>query len=394
MAKSPYLMKNYGTDLMKIRSKSLRESIANGDSRIEDIVRNAARQIGIAIGNLVNLLLPDTIVMGGGLVEAMPDLFLRPARGRGEASDARFCGFLPSDCRQVGRRLGRNGRGCLGSTSSRSRACRAVGKLSMRKLWESGMLTGKVVVVTGSTTGIGKAVVEACVRQGANVVLHGRDRDRGEQLQQSLGDRAVFVADDLSDPDAADRIVGTAIDRFGRLDALVNNAAWVVRSDLDSTSVDLFDGVLAVNVRAPFLLIKAARPYLRETQGCIANIGSVNSLGGEQNLFAYSVSKGALLTLSKNLANALAIERIRIVHFNVGWVLTENEYHYKLADGLSPNWPDQLGPIEIPSGRMTRPDEIAEVISFWISDRTRPFSGTVMELEQFPFEGRNPTRTE
>jgi glucokinase len=77
---APYLMEHYGTDLMKIRSKTLREAIANGDSRIEDIVRNAARQIGIAIGNLVNLLLPDTIILGGGLVEAMPDLFIGPAR--------------------------------------------------------------------------------------------------------------------------------------------------------------------------------------------------------------------------------------------------------------------------------------------------------------------------
>jgi glucokinase len=81
---APYLMKHYGTDLMKIRSKTLREAIANGDSCIEDIVRNAARQIGIAIGNLVNLLLPDTVVLGGGLVEAMPDLFLRPARSAAE----------------------------------------------------------------------------------------------------------------------------------------------------------------------------------------------------------------------------------------------------------------------------------------------------------------------
>jgi glucokinase len=77
---APYLMAHYGTDLTKIRSKTLREAIANGDSRIEDIVRNAARQIGIAIGNLVNLLLPDTIILGGGLVEAMPDLFIGPAR--------------------------------------------------------------------------------------------------------------------------------------------------------------------------------------------------------------------------------------------------------------------------------------------------------------------------
>ena len=100
---APYLMKHYGTDLMKIRSKTLRESIANGDSRIEDIVRNAARQIGIAIGNLVNLLLPDTIVLGGGLVEAMPDLFIEPARSRGrETRDAGLRGLVSSHGGQAG----------------------------------------------------------------------------------------------------------------------------------------------------------------------------------------------------------------------------------------------------------------------------------------------------
>jgi glucokinase len=81
---APYLMEHFGTDLAKIRSKSLRDAIANGDSRIEAIVVNAARQIGIAVGNLVNLLLPDTVILGGGMVEAMPDLFVRPVRAAAE----------------------------------------------------------------------------------------------------------------------------------------------------------------------------------------------------------------------------------------------------------------------------------------------------------------------
>jgi NAD(P)-dependent dehydrogenase (short-subunit alcohol dehydrogenase family) len=254
------------------------------------------------------------------------------------------------------------------------------------------MLTDKVVIVTGSTTGIGKAIAEACVAQGARVVLHGRDVQRGQTLQRKLGERAVFVAADLADPVSATQLVSAAIDHFGKLDALVNNAAWVVRSDLETTTAELFDGVLAVNARAPFLLIKAARPHLAKSQGCIANIGSVNALGGERNLLAYSISKGALLTLSRNLADALGPEHIRVVHFNVGWVLTENEYQYKLDDGYPEGWPEQLGPDEIPSGRMTRPEEVAAVITFWISDAARPFSGTTMELEQFPFAGRNRAR--
>ncbi len=254
------------------------------------------------------------------------------------------------------------------------------------------ILQDQVVIVTGSTTGIGESIARACVAQGARVLLHGRDRARGEKLQRELGDRTAFHADILTDPQAAGRIVDAALKAFGRINALVNNAASVQRSDLENTTTELFDEIMATNVRAPLELIQAALPHLKSTRGCIANIGSLNSLGGERNLLAYSISKGALLTLSKNLANDLAYDHVRLVHFNVGWVLTENEYQVKLRDGLPEGWPETLSPNEIPSGRMTTPEQIASVVSFWISDQTRPFSGTVMELEQYPFEGRNVTR--
>ena len=256
------------------------------------------------------------------------------------------------------------------------------------------MLTGKTVIVTGSTTGIGKAIAQECIAQGAHVLIHGRDAERGVAVANQLGPNARFHQDDLADPAAANRIVNAALEHFGRIDCLVNNAARVVRSDIRSTSVDLFENVMAINVRAPLLLVQAALDQLQQNQGVVANIGSVNGLGGERNLLAYSISKGALLTLSKNLADALGTARIRFVHFNVGWVLTENEYEYKLADGLSEDWPTQLPTHEIPAGRMTRPEEIANVVTFWLSDKSVPFSGTVMELDQFPFEGRNPTREE
>jgi len=254
------------------------------------------------------------------------------------------------------------------------------------------LLRDKVVIVTGSTTGIGQAIAETCIHEGARVLIHGRDHERGTALAKKLGPNAAFHADNLADPAAPQRIVEAAIAQFGRIDALVNNAAWVQRSDIHSTTCEMFDGLIAINVRAPFLLIKAALPHLTDSRGCVANIGSTNSLGGERNLLAYSVSKGALLTLSKNLADALGPAHVRFVHFNVGWVLTENEYETKLKDGLPAGWPDKLTEIEIPSGKMTTPQQIASVVSFWISDRSQPFSGTVMELEQYPFEGRNPTR--
>ena len=173
----------------------------------------------------------------------------------------------------------------------------------------------------------------------------------------------------------------------------MNNAAWVKRADLDATDADLFDGVMAVNVRAPMLMVKAARPHLRESRGCVINIGSINGYGGETNLLPYSVSKGALYTLSRNLADALSYEQIRVYHLIVGWVLTENEYKYKIADGLPSDWHETLAPETTPIGRMTKPDEVANVVAFFLSDDARPFSGTTFELEQYPFLGRNPTKT-
>lgn len=253
-------------------------------------------------------------------------------------------------------------------------------------------LAGKVVIVTGSTTGIGEAIARRACREGARVMLHGRETERGAALVAELGECARFVAGDLSDAEIPTVIVRETIAAFGRLDGVVNNAAWVVRSDIETTDARLFDKVLATNVRAPFLMIQAALPYLKASRGCALNIGSMNAYTGESNLLAYSVSKGALLTLSRNLADALCYDGVRVNHFNVGWVLTPNEYHYKLNDGLPENWPDQVPAQFAPSGRLMKPEEIAAAAMYWLSDDSRPFSGSVVDLEQYPFVGRNPTK--
>ena len=253
-------------------------------------------------------------------------------------------------------------------------------------------LKDKVILVTGSTTGIGEAIARRAVAEGAYVVIHGRDEERGRALVAEWPERASLAIADLADPSAAAQLVDSAVGAFGALDAVVNNAASVARSDLHSTDAAFFDKIMAVNVRAPLLLIQAAYPHLKRAQGCVLNIGSINAYTGEGNLLAYSVSKGALMTLSRNLADALAYDRIRVNHFNVGWVLTSNEYKQKLADGLPPDWPEQLEPQFAPSGRILKPEEIAAASVYWLSDESRPISGSVLELEQYPIIGRNPTK--
>ncbi|HEX5471245.1 MAG TPA: SDR family oxidoreductase, partial [Lacipirellulaceae bacterium] len=253
-------------------------------------------------------------------------------------------------------------------------------------------LKDKVILVTGSTTGIGEAIARRSCQEGASVVLHGRDAKRGLALAAELGARTAFFPGDLADPKVPAKLVKGALSKFDRLDAIVNNAARVVRSDIHTTDVALFDNVMATNVRAPMLVIQAALPHLLRSRGCVLNIGSMNAYTGESNLLAYSVSKGALMTLSRNLADALCYDGVRVNHFNVGWVLTPNEYQYKVNDGLPPDWPEKIPPQFAPMGRIMKPEEIAAAAVYWLSDESRPFSGAVVDLEQYPFVGRNPTK--
>jgi NAD(P)-dependent dehydrogenase (short-subunit alcohol dehydrogenase family) len=253
-------------------------------------------------------------------------------------------------------------------------------------------LKDKVILITGSTTGIGEAIARRVVEEGARVVVHGRDAERGRAMVQQWPGRAVLELADLADPAAAPQLVDAALSAFGKMDAVVNNAASVARSNLETTDAAFFDKIIAVNVRAPLLLIRAAFPHLKESRGCVLNIGSINAYSGEANLLAYSVSKGALMTLSRNLADALAYDGVRVTHFNVGWVLTPNEYKQKIADGLPRDWPEKLDPQYAPSGRLLAPSDIAAAAVYWLSDESRPISGSVLELEQYPMIGRNPTK--
>jgi NAD(P)-dependent dehydrogenase (short-subunit alcohol dehydrogenase family) len=254
-------------------------------------------------------------------------------------------------------------------------------------------LADKAIIVTGSTTGIGEAMARRFVAEGARVLVHGRDRERGQKLVAELGKaKAALHVDQLDDPEAAGRTVRAALDAFRKVDAIVNNAAWIVRSNIDTTDAALFDKCMAINVRAPMLLIKAALPHLKASQGAVLNIGSINGLCGEANQLAYSISKGALITMSRNLADALGPDKVRVNHFNVGWVLSPNEYKLKISEGLPPDWPDHPPAAFAPSGKLMTPELIAAAAVFWVGDESRPISGSVLEVDQYPVIGRNPLK--
>ena len=186
-------------------------------------------------------------------------------------------------------------------------------------------LADQVILITGSTTGIGAA-------------------------------RAAFVQGDLA---------GAALACFGDVTSLVNNAALTSRAHLSETDVAFFDRTIAVNLRAPLMFIRALLPALKRTQGCVLNIGSVLAHCGQANLLAYSISKGGLVTMTRNLADTLGPDRVRVNQLNVGWTLTENEYRTKIGDGLPPDWPDHLPHYAVPSGKLLLPEDIAEAAIYW-----------------------------
>ena len=253
-------------------------------------------------------------------------------------------------------------------------------------------LKHKVIIVTGSTTGIGEAMARRFVAEGARVLVHGLEPELGEGVVRGLGSSAALHLDDLADPAAPKRIVAAAVKAFGRIDGIVNNAAWIIRSNIHTTDAALFDKCMAVNVRAPLLLFQAALPHLKESQGCVLNMGSINGYCGEANQLAYSISKGALTTMTRNLADAFGRDQVRVNQFNLGWVLSPNEYKLKIAEGMPADWPDKLPPAFAPSGRIMSPENIATAAVYWMGEESRPVSGSVVDLEQYPMIGRNPIK--
>jgi NAD(P)-dependent dehydrogenase (short-subunit alcohol dehydrogenase family) len=255
-------------------------------------------------------------------------------------------------------------------------------------------LQDKVIIVTGSTTGIGKAIALRCVAEGAKVVIHGLESDWGQSVIEAIGkDRAVLHIEDLSHAGTPERLVSLAIQSFGRLDAVVNNAAKVASSNIQTTDRDFLTQILAINTIAPFELIKAALPHLSQQKGCVLNIGSVNAWSGEPNLFAYSISKGALMTMTRNLGDTLHRENgVRVNQINPGWVLTETEKQRKKDHGLPADWYKDLPSVYAPAGRILWPEEIAAAAIYWLADESGPISGQVVDLEQHPFIGRNPPK--
>jgi NAD(P)-dependent dehydrogenase (short-subunit alcohol dehydrogenase family) len=249
-------------------------------------------------------------------------------------------------------------------------------------------LSGRVALVTGSTSGIGKGIALQLAALGAAVIVNGRSEERGAAVVASIratGARAAFESADLTDAGQCRDLVDRAAAHFGGLDILVNNAADTSRGDVRTTTIVDWDRIHAINLRAPFFLLQAAVPHLeRRGGGAVLNIGSINAYIGEPKLTAYSTAKGGLMTLTRNAAAQLNTAKIRVNQINVGWTLTEGEEKVKREqEGKGDEWVAEAVKTR-PFGRMLEPADTAYAVAYYVSDAAACVTGSVMDLEQYP----------
>jgi NAD(P)-dependent dehydrogenase (short-subunit alcohol dehydrogenase family) len=251
-------------------------------------------------------------------------------------------------------------------------------------------LQDKIALVTGSTSGIGHGIAAHFAALGAHVIVHGPDAVSSNAAADALraaGHEVDAVAGDLTSVEACREVVRSVISRRGGLDVLVNNAGSTARASLEDSTVEFWDAMMAVNLRAPFICLQeAVRSMKSRGGGSIVNIGSINAYVGLPNLGPYSVSKGGLMTLTKNAAAALGRYRIRVNQLNVGWTLTEGEERVQRTDGKGPNWLEDAMATR-PFGRLLMPADIAHAAAYFASDDSTLITGAVLDLEQFPIGG-------
>lgn len=249
-------------------------------------------------------------------------------------------------------------------------------------------IDGKIAIVTGGSQGLGAAIARQFAQAGAaGILIVGRDQAKGEataqRLSEETGVRVEMCAADLADLSEVQKIVPRCVECFGRVDILVNAAGLTDRGTLTDTSPELFDTLMATNVRAPFFLMQDATKQMiaQGSAGSVVNIGSTSERAGQPFLCVYSATKGALATLTRNAGFALMRNRIRVNQLDIGWMASDKEREIQLSESGDPDWEAKAG-ASLPLGRLLDPAEVARAVLWMASDDSGVLSGSVIHYDQ------------
>ena len=249
-------------------------------------------------------------------------------------------------------------------------------------------LSGRIAIVTGGTQGLGEAIARLFGERGAaGIVICGRNAKGGQRVASDIstaGCPTVFVQADLTKVADCRNVVAKADERFGRVDALVNAAALTDRGNIFDTTEERYNEIFDVNVRGPFFLIQESVRIMRreKTAGSIVNIQSMSAHGGQPFNTAYCASKGALATLTRNVAHSLLKFRIRVNGLNIGWMSTPGEDHIqKTYHGAKDGWLEEAVQAK-PFGRLIDPKEVARACAYLCSDESGLMTGSNIDFDQ------------
>lgn len=239
------------------------------------------------------------------------------------------------------------------------------------------------MIVTGATSGIGRATAEMLGRDRASVVLVGRSESALAEVARAVaagGGRAVTCRTDVTQAGAAEMIVGTAVDAFGGVDVLVNAAGVIASGTLDQTSDATWEQMLAVNLTAPFRLMRAASPHLAARKGAVVNVSSVNGLRSFPGVIAYCVSKAGVDQLTRCAALEMAPLGVRVNAVNPGVTVTNLHRRSGMQEPQYAAFLERSKTTH-PLGRPGQADEVASLIVFLASDRSAWMTGETIPID-------------
>jgi len=245
------------------------------------------------------------------------------------------------------------------------------------------MLSNKVAIVTGATSGIGRATARLFAANGASVVAVGRNETELGELQKETENGPGIVSAqrvDVTDISQVDRLVSSVIDRYDKIDILINAAGIIKNGNVEDTSLDDWDNMLNINLRSVFYLMQKCVPQLEKTKGNIVNVSSVTGPRAFPNVLAYCVSKAGVDQLTRCSALELAPKGIRVNAVNPGVVVTGLHKTSGMTDEKYDAFLEHSKSTH-PLGRAGRPEEVADLIMFLASDKAGWITAATYEID-------------
>lgn len=245
-------------------------------------------------------------------------------------------------------------------------------------------LKDKVIVISGGTKGVGRAFAEVAGREGAKIVIGGRDEKTGNDIVKKLqnsGSEGIFVYTDLLKVENCKHLFDAGFEKFGKIDGFFNYAGVTPVSPLDSCDEKTFDWVTNVNYKAAFFCCQAAIKYMRlNGGGSIVLTGSAHAWGGQKDRAAYAMTKGVLRILNEHIAHQYATEKIRCNYLTLGWTPTEGEVSLRNSQGESEADLRKRAASILPMGRMCEREDYMEALVYLMSDASAMMTGSTFRL--------------